>query len=104
MSNEGRARSERVVRVVAGRERHYAQVRPRTTSVGGFAGRSVSAVSTYRSTRLRGSIQETERIMSDIRNVVLVHGGFVDGSGWQGVYDLLTADGFTVRVVQNATL
>jgi hypothetical protein len=27
------------------------------------------------------------------RNVVLVHGGFVDGSGWQGVYDLLTADG-----------
>jgi pimeloyl-ACP methyl ester carboxylesterase len=42
--------------------------------------------------------------MGDIRNVVLVHGGFVDGSGWQGVYDLLTADGFTVRVVQNPTL
>ena len=30
--------------------------------------------------------------MTDVRNVVLVHGGFVDGSGWQGVYDLLTAD------------
>ena len=29
--------------------------------------------------------------MTDVRNVVLVHGGFVDGSGWQGVYDLLTA-------------
>jgi hypothetical protein len=28
-----------------------------------------------------------------IKNVVLIHGGFVDGSGWQGVYDLLTADG-----------
>jgi len=42
--------------------------------------------------------------MSEIRNVVLVHGGFVDGSGWQGVYDLLVADGFTVRVVQNPTL
>lgn len=37
-------------------------------------------------------------------NVVLVHGGFVDGSGWQAVYDLLTADGFNVSVVQNPTL
>jgi pimeloyl-ACP methyl ester carboxylesterase len=35
---------------------------------------------------------------------VLVHGGFVDGSGWQGVYDLLTADGYRVSVVQNPTL
>jgi pimeloyl-ACP methyl ester carboxylesterase len=39
-----------------------------------------------------------------VRNVVLVHGGFVDGSGWQGVYDLLTVDGFNVSVVQNQTL
>jgi pimeloyl-ACP methyl ester carboxylesterase len=38
------------------------------------------------------------------RNVVLVHGGFVDGSGWQGVYDLLTADGYHVSIVQNPTL
>ena len=36
--------------------------------------------------------------------IVLVHGGFVDGSGWQGVYDLLKADGYRVRVVQNPTL
>jgi pimeloyl-ACP methyl ester carboxylesterase len=42
--------------------------------------------------------------MIDVRNVVLVHGGFVDGSGWQGVYDLLKADGFNVSVVQNQTL
>jgi pimeloyl-ACP methyl ester carboxylesterase len=39
-----------------------------------------------------------------VTNVVLVHGGFVDGSGWQGVYDLLTADGFRVSVVQHATV
>ncbi|MDT7611027.1 MAG: hypothetical protein QOG96_5530 [Pseudonocardiales bacterium] len=38
------------------------------------------------------------------RNVVLVHGGFVDGSGWQGVYDLLKQDGYDVAVVQNPTL
>ena len=37
-------------------------------------------------------------------NVVLVHGGFVDGSGWQGVYDALKADGYNVAVVQNPTL
>jgi pimeloyl-ACP methyl ester carboxylesterase len=38
-----------------------------------------------------------------IKDVVLVHGGFVDGSGWQGVYDLLTHDGYKVTVVQNPT-
>jgi pimeloyl-ACP methyl ester carboxylesterase len=38
------------------------------------------------------------------RNVVLVHGGFVDGSGWRAVYDLLTQDGYRVAVVQNPTL
>ena len=35
--------------------------------------------------------------------IVLVHGGFVDGSGWRGVYDELRADGVDVRVVQNPT-
>jgi pimeloyl-ACP methyl ester carboxylesterase len=38
------------------------------------------------------------------KNVVLVHGGFVDGSGWQGVYDALTRDGYRVSIVQNPTL
>lgn len=42
--------------------------------------------------------------MTEVHNVVLVHGGFVDGSGWQGVYDLLRADGFKVSIVQNQTL
>ncbi|MFF3398767.1 alpha/beta fold hydrolase [Streptomyces sp. NPDC002659] len=41
--------------------------------------------------------------MSTIKNIVLVHGGFVDGSGWQPVYRLLTRDGFNVSVVQNPT-
>jgi hypothetical protein len=39
-----------------------------------------------------------------MNDVVLVHGGFVDGSGWQGVYDALKADGYNVAVVQNPTL
>jgi pimeloyl-ACP methyl ester carboxylesterase len=39
-----------------------------------------------------------------IKNVVLVHGGFVDGSGWQGVHRLLTQEGYKVSIVQNPTL
>jgi pimeloyl-ACP methyl ester carboxylesterase len=40
----------------------------------------------------------------DASNVVLVHGGFVDGSGWEGVYKILKGDGHTVSVVQNPTI
>jgi pimeloyl-ACP methyl ester carboxylesterase len=36
-----------------------------------------------------------------VSNVVLVHGAFVDGSGWRGVYDDLTARGYRVHIVQN---
>jgi pimeloyl-ACP methyl ester carboxylesterase len=35
--------------------------------------------------------------------IVLVHGGFVDGSGWEGVYNILKKDGFNVAIVQNPT-
>jgi pimeloyl-ACP methyl ester carboxylesterase len=41
--------------------------------------------------------------MSAIKNVVLVHGGFVDGSGWERVYGMLRAKGFRVSIVQNPT-
>jgi pimeloyl-ACP methyl ester carboxylesterase len=37
-------------------------------------------------------------------SVVLVHGGFVDGGGWERLYKLLRKDGYTVSVVQNPTL
>src|SRR4029450_3447279 len=37
-------------------------------------------------------------------NVVLVHGGFVDGSGWEAVYQSLRKDGHTVSIVQNPTV
>ncbi len=39
-----------------------------------------------------------------VRNVVLVHGGFVDGSGWEGVYKALKKDGYMVTIVQNPTI
>jgi pimeloyl-ACP methyl ester carboxylesterase len=43
-------------------------------------------------------------VLNGVKNVVLVHGGFVDGSGWQGVYRALKKDGYTVTIVQNPTI
>jgi pimeloyl-ACP methyl ester carboxylesterase len=39
-----------------------------------------------------------------MKNVVLVHGGFVDGAGWEGVYKILKKDGYNVSIVQNPTI
>ena len=41
--------------------------------------------------------------MARVKNVVLVHGGFVDGAGWGGVYKILRKGGYQVSVVQNPT-
>src|SRR6266849_4424499 len=39
-----------------------------------------------------------------MKNIVLVHGGFVDGAGWEGVYKILKRDGYSVSIVQNPTI
>ena len=39
-----------------------------------------------------------------MKNIVLVHGGFVDGSGWEGVYKILKKNGYNVSIVQNPTI
>ena len=68
----------------------------------------------YYSARERAALEWTEALtlvsetsqagaVEGVKNVVLVHGGFVDGSGWQGVYDLLKKDGYNVAIVQNPT-
>src|SRR6202051_4365352 len=38
------------------------------------------------------------------KNIVLIHGGFVDGSGWEGVYNILKKKGYNITIVQNPTL
>ncbi len=42
----------------------------------------------------------TAQAAAPIKNIVLVHGAWVDGSGWKPVYDILTRDGFKVSIVQ----
>lgn len=49
---------------------------------------------------LFGSLSSSAQVGS-IRNVVIVHGAFADGSGWAKVYDALTKQGYNVTVVQN---
>ena len=39
-----------------------------------------------------------------MKNIVLVHGGFVDGAGWEGVYQILKKKGHNVIIVQNPTI
>src|SRR5256885_2826266 len=39
-----------------------------------------------------------------MKNIVLVHGGFVDGAGWESVYKILKKDGYNVSIVQNPTI
>jgi pimeloyl-ACP methyl ester carboxylesterase len=73
----------------------------RTASSRGL-GLAVSAV--LLAMTLGGSVLAQGQRPSAVKNVVLVHGGFVDGSGWRGVYDILKKDGFNVSVVQNATI
>jgi len=43
-------------------------------------------------------------VIEGTKNIVLVHGGFVDGSGWEGVHRILTMQGYNVSVVQNPTI
>src|SRR6266571_1894558 len=45
-----------------------------------------------------------EELRSSARAIVLVHGGFVDGSGWEGVYKILRKDRYPVSIVQNPTI
>ncbi len=59
------------------------------TAVGGIAALSAPAIAA-------GSGKNAE----PVKNIVLVHGAFADGSGWRGVADILTHDGYYVTVVQ----
>ncbi len=52
---------------------------------------------------LSANAADPKQTAQPIKNVVLVHGGFVDGSGWHKVYNILKKDGYNVSIVQNPT-
>ena len=45
----------------------------------------------------------TSAVAAPVKSIILVYGGFVDGSGWEGVYEILARGGYHVTVVQNPT-
>ena len=47
------------------------------------------------------SVMSNAQTETNIKNIVLVHGAFADGSGWQSVYGILTKRGYNVTIVQN---
>src|SRR5262249_36550871 len=51
-----------------------------------------------------GTLMAQRSTSPTVKNVVLVHGGFVDGSSWEAVYETLKNDGYSVEIVQNPTI
>jgi hypothetical protein len=46
------------------------------------------------------AVTTVEAQNSSVKNIVLVHGAWADGSGWKGVYDILVKDGYNVTILQ----
>ncbi|WP_306112182.1 MULTISPECIES: alpha/beta fold hydrolase [Roseovarius] len=62
---------------------------------------AVAAAAAAATITTSANAQETILSEQPVKSVVLVHGAFADGSGWRGVYDILTARGYRVSIVQN---
>ena len=64
---------------------------------------SVLAIMTMVFSMGKGLMAQTNTSVA-VKNIVLVHGGLVDGSGWKDVYKILKKDGYTVSIVQEPTI
>ncbi|WP_376777601.1 alpha/beta fold hydrolase [Rhizobium laguerreae] len=62
---------------------------------------AIAAAASLSAAALPANAADTIPQDQSVRNVVLVHGAFADGSGWKGVYDNLTKRGYRVTIVQN---
>lgn len=70
-----------------------------TAAVGIASVSPIASAQTQQSQAQQGQAQQSSA--QPVKNVVLVHGAFADGSGWRGVYDELTKRGYRVSIVQN---
>src|SRR5882757_9768021 len=78
--------------------KHYVTHALISLTIGGIASLSGAQVATPPESSTSPAAAVTQDQL--IRNIVLVHGAWVDGSGWRGVYDNLVRDGFKVSIVQ----
>ena len=65
-----------------------------------FRNRTVVASALVMVSLLTSGVVSAQNQKKQIRNIVLVHGAWADGSGWKGVYDILVKDGYNVSIVQ----
>ena len=63
----------------------------------------IAQVAQAQTSMQQGAAKQSTSAADRRPTILLIHGGFVDGSGWEGVYKLLRKDGYTVHVVQNPT-
>ena len=72
----------------------------KTTGVARGMSRSCIALLLFTCCALATQNVSAQKQGRNIRNIVLVHGAWADGSGWKGVYDILVKDGYNVSIVQ----
>src|ERR1700681_1381769 len=72
----------------------------KTSEVARGMSRSCIALLLFTCCALATQNLSAEKQGRNIRNIVLVHGAWADGSGWKGVYDILVKDGYNVSIVQ----
>ena len=90
-----------------GKESSTTDSAPLVTTTTDTALRKTKTMNTRKSNQQQSNTTETNGNSNGTKAtkaIVLVHGGFVDGSGWQGVYEILKKDGYNVSIVQNPTI
>src|SRR5882724_2814695 len=76
------------------------QPRPESAKVAMRVGRGISRTFCIVLLLLTCCALSAQNVERCVRNIVLVHGAWADGSGWKGVYDILVKDGYNVSIVQ----
>jgi len=79
---------------------NFDDIHPRLSTAKPRRTRALARFVTILCVTVLSSIPRLQAQKSEVKNIVLVHGAWADGSGWRGVYDILVRDGFNVSIVQ----
>ena len=88
------------VRNMFGVPENFDDIHPRLSTAKPRRTRALARFVTILCVTVLSSIPRLQAQKSEVKNIVLVHGAWADGSGWRGVYDILVRDGFNVSIVQ----
>ena len=88
------------VRNMFGVPENFNDIHPRISTAKPRRTRSLARFATILCVAVLSIIPKLQAQKPEVKNVVLVHGAWADGSGWRGVYDILVRDGFNVSIVQ----